>query len=75
MIGGWASNNKYSLLGAIRASAQMISYELAMGIALIALIITAGGTLSFSEIVAAQDKGVANIVWQPLGFIIFLFVP
>ena len=71
MIGGWASNNKYSLLGAIRASAQMISYELAMGIALIALIITAGGTLSFSDIVAAQDKGVANIVWQPLGFIIF----
>lgn len=71
MIGGWASNNKYSLLGAIRASAQMISYELAMGIALIALIITAGGTLSFSEIVKAQDAGVANIVWQPLGFLIF----
>lgn len=71
MIGGWASNNKYSLLGAIRASAQMISYELAMGISLIALIITAGGTLSFSEIVKAQDAGVANIVWQPLGFLIF----
>jgi NADH-quinone oxidoreductase subunit H len=71
MIGGWASNNKYSLLGAIRASAQMISYELAMGISLIALIITAGGTLSFAEIVKAQDAGVANIVWQPLGFIIF----
>lgn len=71
MIGGWASNNKYSLLGAIRASAQMISYELAMGISLIALIITAGGTLSFSEIVKAQDAGIANIVWQPLGFLIF----
>jgi len=71
MIGGWASNNKYSLLGAIRASAQMISYELAMGISLIALIITAGGTLSFSEIVKAQDAGVANVVWQPLGFFIF----
>lgn len=71
MIGGWASNNKYSLLGAIRASAQMISYELAMGISLIALIITAGGTLSFREIVAQQDAGFANIVWQPLGFIIF----
>jgi len=71
MIGGWASNNKYSLLGAIRASAQMISYELAMGISLIALIISAGGTLSFREIVAAQDAGYANIVLQPLGFIIF----
>lgn len=71
MIGGWASNNKYSLLGAIRASAQMISYELAMGISLIALIISAGGSLSFSEILAAQDAGVANIVWQPFGFLIF----
>ena len=71
MIGGWASNNKYSLLGAIRSSAQMISYELAMGIALIALIISSGGSLSFSEIVAGQNKGFANIVWQPLGFLIF----
>jgi NADH-quinone oxidoreductase subunit H len=71
MIGGWASNNKYSLLGAIRASAQMISYELAMGIALIALIISTGGTLSFKEIVAQQDLGLANVCWQPLGFLIF----
>src|ERR1700755_1144296 len=71
MIGGWSSNNKYSLLGAIRSSAQMISYELAMGISLIALIITAGGTLSFREIVAAQDAGFANVVLQPLGFLIF----
>lgn len=71
MIGGWSSNNKYSLLGAIRSSAQMISYELAMGIALIALIISAGGTLSFSEIVAKQDYGWANVVWQPFGFLIF----
>ncbi len=71
MIGGWASNNKYSLLGAIRASAQMISYELAMGISIIALIISAGGTLSFGEIVANQDAGIANVVWQPLGFLIF----
>src|ERR1043165_7076001 len=63
MIGGWSSNNKYSLLGAIRASAQMISYELAMGISLIALIITAGGTLSFREIIGQQDAGFANIVW------------
>lgn len=71
MIGGWASNNKYSLLGAIRASSQMISYELAMGISIIALLITAGGSMSFREIVEAQDEGLANIVYQPLGFLIF----
>ncbi len=71
MIGGWASNNKYSLLGAIRASAQMISYELAMGISLIALIISAGGSLSFADIIKAQDAGIANIVPQFFGFIIF----
>jgi NADH-quinone oxidoreductase subunit H len=71
MIGGWASNNKYALLGAIRASSQMISYEIAMGLAVIALVITSGGTLSLREIVEKQDAGLANIVYQPLGFIIF----
>ena len=71
MIGGWASNNKFALLGAIRASSQMISYEIAMGISVIALVITSGGTLSLREIVGQQDAGVANIVWQPLGFLIF----
>lgn len=72
MIGGWASNNKYSLLGAIRASSQMISYEIAMGISIIALVITAGGTLSLREIVEKQDAGWCNFVYQPLGFLIFL---
>ncbi len=72
MIGGWASNNKYSLLGAIRASSQMISYEIAMGISIIALVITAGGTLSLREIIAQQDAGLCNLVYQPLGFLIFL---
>lgn len=71
MIGGWASNNKFALLGAVRASSQMISYEIAMGISLIALVISAGGSLSLSEIVEAQDKGYANILYQPLGFLIF----
>lgn len=77
MIGGWASNNKYSLLGAIRASAQMISYELAMGISIIALIMMTQ-TLSLGEIVA-QQAGAGdgawnfwNVVYQPLGFIIFI---
>jgi len=71
MIGGWASNNKYALLGAVRASSQMISYEIAMGLSVIALVITAGGTLSLREIVEKQDAGLANIVYQPLGFLIF----
>lgn len=71
MIGGWASNNKFALLGALRASSQMISYEVAMGLALIALVMMTG-TLSLNEIVAQQDAGFANVVYQPLGFIIFL---
>jgi NADH-quinone oxidoreductase subunit H len=74
MIGGWASNNKFSLLGAIRASAQMISYELAMGISIIALIMMAG-TLSLGEIVNQQaggDWNFWNVIYQPLGFLIFI---
>ena len=71
MIGGWASNNKFSLLGAIRASSQMISYEIAMGLALIALIMMTG-TLSLRTIVQQQDGGNWNIIYQPLGFLIFL---
>ena len=71
MIGGWASNNKFSLLGAIRASSQMISYEIAMGLAIIALVMSTG-TLSLKEIVMQQDAGIANVVYQPLGFLIFL---
>ena len=74
MIGGWASNNKYSLLGAIRASAQMISYEVAMGISIIALVMTTG-TLSLGEIADLQKGGdwnMWNVVYQPLGFLIFI---
>jgi NADH-quinone oxidoreductase subunit H len=77
MIGGWASNNKFSLLGAIRASAQMISYELAMGLSIIALIMLTG-TLSMKEIAAMQGGGVGSdwnmwhIVYQPVGFVIFI---
>ncbi|MFM7103917.1 MAG: NADH-quinone oxidoreductase subunit NuoH [Flavobacteriales bacterium] len=71
MIGGWASNNKYSLLGALRASSQMISYEVAMGLALIALVMMTG-TLSLGEIARQQDAGFANVVYQPLGFLIFI---
>lgn len=71
MIGGWASNNKYSLMGAIRASSQMISYELAMGLSIIALIMTTG-TLSVREIVEQQAGFNWNVFTQPLGFLLFL---
>jgi len=71
MIGGWASNNKYSLLGALRASSQMISYEVAMGLAIIALVMHTG-TLSLKEIAAQQAGWHWNVFYQPVGFIIFL---
>ena len=77
MIGGWASNNKFSLLGAIRASAQMISYEIGMGLSIIALIMMTG-TLSLREITELQAGGAGNhwnmwnVVYQPVGFVIFL---
>lgn len=71
IIGGWASNNKYSLMGAMRAGSQMISYELAMGLSIISVIMMSG-TLSLKEI-AVQQAGLHwNIFYQPLAFIIFL---
>lgn len=70
MIGGWASNNKYSLMGALRASSQMISYELAMGLSIIALVMITG-TLSLREIVEQQSSGGWYILYQPLGFLLF----
>ena len=72
MIGGWASNNKFSLLSSIRGASQMISYELAMGLALIALLMMTG-SLRLSVIVEQQSQGMFNwnIMYQPLGFLIF----
>ena len=72
MIGGWASNNKFSLIAALRGASQMISYELAMGLSLIALLMLTG-SLSMKTIVQQQmDNGVWNIFYQPLGFLIFI---
>ena len=71
MIGGWASNNKYSLMSTIRASSQMISYELAMAVALGTLVMVTG-TLSLREIVLFQAQGHWNIFYQPIGFLIFI---
>ena len=71
MIGGWASNNKFSLLAAIRGASQIISYELAMGLTLIALLMLTG-SLSLRTIVEQQLDHTYYVFYQPLGFLIFL---
>lgn len=70
-LSGWSSNNKYSLLGGLRSSAQMISYELSMGLAVIAVILM-NGSLELDTIVQNQAGWKWNIILQPVGFIIFL---
>src|SRR5436853_6747820 len=70
MIGGWSSNNKFSLLAALRGASQVISYELAMGISLIALLMLTG-SLSLKTIVEQQMNGLWNVIYQPLGCFIF----
>lgn len=71
MIGGWASNNKFSLMGAVRAASQMVSYEVAMGLSMIALLMMTG-TLSLKEISMQQSGLHWNVFYQPLSFLIFL---
>jgi len=71
MIGGWASNNKFSLLAAVRSASQNISYEIAMGLSIIALLMMTG-TLSLREISEQQAGMNWNIFYQPLGFLIFM---
>jgi NADH-quinone oxidoreductase subunit H len=70
MLGGWASGSKYSFLGAMRSAAQLISYEVALGLALIGVVMMSG-SISLTEIVDAQD-GVWYIVPQFVGFLIFM---
>lgn len=71
MIGGWASNNKFSLIAALRGASQVISYELPMGLSLIALLMLTG-SLKMSTIVGAQIDSWYYVLYQPLGFFIFL---
>jgi NADH-quinone oxidoreductase subunit H len=71
MIGGWASNNKFSLMGAVRAASQMVSYEVAMGLSIIALVMMTG-TLSLKEVSLQQQGMNWNVFYQPVGFLIFL---
>ncbi len=70
VLGGWASGNKYGLLGALRAAAQMISYEVALGLIILGTIILAG-SLRLTEIVEAQ-RGLWFIVYQPFAFVLYV---
>ncbi|MBP6610609.1 MAG: NADH-quinone oxidoreductase subunit NuoH [Paludibacter sp.] len=71
MIGGWASNNKFALMGAVRAASQMISYELAMSLSIVAIVMTTG-SLSLNEIVSQQQGMHWNVFIQPIGFFVFV---
>jgi NADH-quinone oxidoreductase subunit H len=73
VLAGWSSNNKYSLLGGLRSSAQLISYELAMGLAVVSIILLAG-SLRLNDIITDQQGSFLswNIFRQPLAFLIFL---
>jgi NADH-quinone oxidoreductase subunit H len=71
MLGGWASGSKYSFLGSMRAAAQLISYEVSQGLAIVGVIMQAG-TLSLTQIVAKQDGELWYVIPQFVGFLIFL---
>lgn len=70
-LAGWSSNSKYSLLGGLRSAAQMISYELSMGLAIIGVVLIAG-TLNIVEMIDKQTAGAWNVFYQPVGFVLFL---
>lgn len=69
VFGGWASNSKYSMLGALRSASQMIAYELSLGLAIVAVVLMAG-TMSLVGIVEAQAS-LPFVLLQPLGFVVF----
>lgn len=72
ILGGWASNNKYSFLGGLRSSAQLIAYELPLGLGILGVVLFSG-SLRLEDIMGQQaNTGVWNIVLQPIGFVVFL---
>jgi NADH-quinone oxidoreductase subunit H len=70
VLGGWGANNKYSLLGALRSTAQMVSFEISLGLALVGVLMVSG-TLSLTQIVQ-QQSSIWNVLWQPLAFFIYV---
>src|ERR1051325_1156313 len=70
VLGGWSSGSKYSLLGALRGGAQVVSYELVLGLALVGVVLVSG-TLSINEIVDEQSHSVPFVILQPLGFLLY----
>jgi NADH-quinone oxidoreductase subunit H len=73
VLGGWSSNSKYSFLGALRSSAQLVSYEIPMGMSILGVVLFTG-SLNLERIIAPQTAGILhwNVWYQPLGFLLFL---
>jgi NADH-quinone oxidoreductase subunit H len=71
ILGGWASNNKYSFLGGMRSSAQIISYEIPLGMSILGMVLLAG-SLDLNAIINWQDRHVWGVIVQPIGFLLFL---
>jgi NADH-quinone oxidoreductase subunit H len=71
ILAGWASNNKYSFIGGLRSSAQLISYEVPLGLSILGMVLWAG-SLDLSTIINWQDRNVWGIIASPIGFLIFL---
>jgi NADH-quinone oxidoreductase subunit H len=70
LLGGWASNNKYSFLGGLRSSAQLIAYEVPLGLGLLGVVL-ATGSLRLDTVIQSQAQGLWNVLAQPLGFMVF----
>jgi NADH-quinone oxidoreductase subunit H len=71
MLGGWASGNKYSLLGAARNAAQLVSYEVALGLSIVGVVMISG-SLSLVDIANDQSNGLWYILFQPVAFVVFM---
>jgi NADH-quinone oxidoreductase subunit H len=71
ILAGWASNNKYAFIGALRSSAQLISYEIPLGLSILGMVLIVG-SLDLNQIVNWQDRRVWGVLVQPIGFLLFL---